>query len=1292
EPTEENYTTIASLLNSNVTSENGYFGWKNDKDKFSFTKVYEVSFGITPSDAKLVVKDSEGNVLASDDNVYTVPNGTYTYEVSKDEYATKTAEFTIDGSNKSINVKLAKSSSLWDGESVDTTWYNETDSSFKIANNNQLAGLLKLVADGNDFIGKTITLSDNLDLNDKAWAGIGTFNGTFDGAGYIVKNLNGNLFKNLGEKAIVVNASINGNGSLVDTNNGRVENSYSLSDNNLVLVNNGTVKNCYVKSSKVVVKEGTAAVDSYYMQENVYTEEDLSNSKIADLLNKNVNSENSLYYSWDVSNKETKLFKLSDTTFNITGKGQDTSKAVITLYDSDKNEITTDSFKNYKVSDTKYKLSSGTYTYKITCTGYEDETGTIKITKADVQKDIELNALYKTTINADPSDATIVVKDSEGKEIVANEDGSYYLTNGTYTYEVSKDKYWISKETFTVDSKDQEISVKLVAVYNVTFNVTPASAKGQTIEVYTSDNELVTAKSDKTYELRDGKYTYKAKAVGYEDVTGEFEVVDKDLEISISFAIPYDTSWYDDTKDTFEITNDKQLAGLAALVNGINSDPVTFEGKTIVLANDIVVDETMSNFLPIGDKTNKFKGNFNGSNHTVKISIDSPTSDYVGLFGYINGAKIYDVTVDGSVSANKYKAGLVGYVENSTVENCINKATITGKDTVSAGIVGYIKKSVMNNCINEGNVTGKTSTAGIIGTAADSTITNCINKGTITGSSNVSGGVVGALTSNSTMDYCVNEGEVNGTQYVGGVVANFSGGTSVLNSYNKGAVKGTSNSSRYVAGVVGYTYKWGGTGTVANCYNLGEISTLGATKVAGVAAYLFSSITLQNCYNAGNVNGGIQIAPGSDAKNCYYLGEDDSSSAKTQEEFENGTVAKLLNKAVTATNKYSLWKVDENKTTTFANKYVELSFGVTPSEATVVLKDSEGNVVSPIEEGIFSYDKETLKSGETYTYEVSSETYATKTGEITYNGEPTEVNVDLEYIRTEVSFKSNVDDLKVLLYNKNDKKLIEANENGIYELLPGDYYYYASSEKYPTVIKEFTVEIVKEAAKMEIDVQMTSGYKVLFDSNATTKLKVVIKNSQGYEIPLSDDWCTYELLPGTYTYTAYADGFETIQGEDCTFTVTDSDLDTISLSMNRIYDVDWYSTDKTEFTITTKDQLVGLANIVNGKTLNISKDNFAGKTIKLGNDIALNSAELFSKDENGDVTVSGEPEVFTSIKSFQGTFDGQNYTISGLYNASLFDSIENGTLKNRKVSGCMKNVGNGIVNRCTSGLIENCIS
>ncbi len=1275
EPTEENYATIASLLNSKVSSENGYLGWKNNKEKFSFTKVYEVSFGITPSDAKLIVKDSEGNILTSDDNIYTVPNGTYTYEVSKDEYATKTGEFTIDGANKSIGVKLAKLSSLWDGESADTTWYNESDSSFKISNNNQLAGLLKLTKEGNDFAGKTIVLSHDLDLNDKEWAGIGTFNGTFDGAGYAVKNINGSLFNNLGQKAIVVNACIEGNGSLVNNNNGRVENSYNLSDNNLVITNNATVKNCYVKSSKLVVKEGTQAVDSYYMYGNVYTEDDFANSKIADLLNKNVNTENNLYYSWDVVGKETKLFKLANATFDITGEGQDTSKAVFTLYDSDKNEIKENASKNYKVSDRKYKLSVGTYTYKITCTGYEDKTGTVKIKEADVNKSIKLNALFKITINTDPSDAVVVVKDSEGNKITANEDGSYYLTNGTYSYEVSKNKFYDKNDTFTVDSKDQEISVKLEQKFNVKFVVKPETTRNQEIKVYKENGELVEPKSEKTYELKKGKYTYKASAGGYDEVSGEFELVDTDLELTVTLTgAEYDISWYDSTKDSFEITNEKELAGLAAIVNGQTSYTETFKNKTIVLANDIKVSDKIGELLPIGSYKKKFQGTFNGNNHSIDININiTDNSQYVGLFGCADGAKIYDLTVKGNVSAKStYVGGIVGYAINSTViNNCINEANITGKGTVG-GITGFIN--------------------------SDAIVSNCINKGNISGS-DCCGGIVGNLSFNGYLDSCINEGNVSGESKIGGITGYILRAYYLINSYNKGQVTGTSDNSQQIGGIAGYTYRDQRYKTfVGNCYNLGEVKTSNEASGGIVGESYLTNI--MNCYNIGNAKNEI-IAKKSGSvtiSNCYFLEKSENQGtttegiAKTKAEFENGDVAKLLNKGLTADNKFKDWKVDENKVTTFGENIAGMSFTLSPSDAKVELKDSEGNVIKPITEGVYSYYKNSLESGKTYTYTVSADRYEPQTKEITYDGNATTINVTLSYISTEVSFKSNVDDLSVLLYQKSNKKLVTANENGTYTLLPGDYYYYASSEKYPTVIKEFTVEPVKEATKVEIDVQMTSGYKVSFDSNATTKLKVTIKNSEGYQIPLSDDWSTYELLPGTYTYTAAADGFETISGSDCTFTVTDSDLDTISLSMNRIYDVDWYNTDKTEFTITTKDQLVGLVKITNGNTISIAKDNFAGKTIKLGNDIELNSSEFFNKDEEGNITVNGKPEVWTAIGAFQGTFDGQNYTISGLYNRVLFNSITNGTLKNLKVSGYMYKTGGGIINTCTNGTIENCVS
>ena len=97
-----------------------------------------------------------------------------------------------------------------------------------------------------------------------------------------------------------------------------------------------------------------------------------------------------------------------------------------------------------------------------------------------------------------------------------------------------------------------------------------------------------------------------------------------------------DVTWYKDSESSFEITTPEQLAGLAQLVNGGN----TFEGKTITLANDIVLNEGVlkengelngdgSNFkqwTPIGEGFQRsdtylfffqFKGTFDGNGHTV---------------------------------------------------------------------------------------------------------------------------------------------------------------------------------------------------------------------------------------------------------------------------------------------------------------------------------------------------------------------------------------------------------------------------------------------------------------------------------------------------------------------------------------------------------------------------------------------------------------------------------------------------------------------------------------------------
>ncbi|MBR2906497.1 MAG: hypothetical protein IKC26_00440 [Clostridia bacterium] len=87
----------------------------------------------------------------------------------------------------------------WDG-TADTSWYNETDTEFALSTAEQFAGLAVLVDSGNNFAGKTIALTSDVDLyflpagatEPLAFDPIGDkvpFAGTFDGQGHTISNL-----------------------------------------------------------------------------------------------------------------------------------------------------------------------------------------------------------------------------------------------------------------------------------------------------------------------------------------------------------------------------------------------------------------------------------------------------------------------------------------------------------------------------------------------------------------------------------------------------------------------------------------------------------------------------------------------------------------------------------------------------------------------------------------------------------------------------------------------------------------------------------------------------------------------------------------------------------------------------------------------------------------------------------------------------------------------------------------------------------------------------------------------
>lgn len=99
-------------------------------------------------------------------------------------------------------------------------------------------------------------------------------------------------------------------------------------------------------------------------------------------------------------------------------------------------------------------------------------------------------------------------------------------------------------------------------------------------------------------------------------------------------------------------------------------------------------------------------------------------------------------------------------------------------------------------------------------------------------------------------------------------------------------------------------------------------------------------------------------------------------------------------------------------------------------------------------------------------------------------------------------------------------------------------------------------------------------------------------------------------------------------------------------------DTAWYNTTDIQFTLTTGEQLAGLAAIVNGTATGITADSFTGKTIILGADVDLGSKNW--------LPIGTSNGAFGTTGGFAGIFDGQKHTISNLSVNNMADFALNG--------------------------------
>lgn len=104
----------------------------------------------------------------------------------------------------------------------------------------------------------------------------------------------------------------------------------------------------------------------------------------------------------------------------------------------------------------------------------------------------------------------------------------------------------------------------------------------------------------------------------------------------------------------------------------------SYGGAYFKLARSIA---SIGNITPIGTISNVFAATFDGNNNNLSGLNISVAGNNVGLFGYISGATIKNLTVNGSVKGSSNVGGVVGYALNSTIENVTNNASVNADYT-----------------------------------------------------------------------------------------------------------------------------------------------------------------------------------------------------------------------------------------------------------------------------------------------------------------------------------------------------------------------------------------------------------------------------------------------------------------------------------------------------------------------------------------------------------------------------------------------------------------------------------
>lgn len=855
----------------------------------------------------------------------------------------------ITGSNVEYSYSLVK---------ADIRWYESAgaEKNYVLKSADELMGFC-LLANGSidgvskNFNGWTLSLGNNIDLENSGWKPIPRFAGAFDGKGYEITGLNVNytggdfnsktagMFEKLVSPGQILNLAVSGSvqadgkinyvGGIVGTTESGSEIRFCRSNIAVKVDAANSTTNGMAYGGVTGKVQGAI---SNCLNEGTITVDNIKNKCYIGGVAGQVGSAADLCWNTgSVTASSTANKKIY--TGGIVGYG-----AATNCYNN--GSVTGATDKNRYVTGGISGNGNVTNSYNLgDVTGAESGTYGISSRAAT-------NSYYLCKLNGAVEQKYIKDSSSEAQNITATteDNKTVYKVDGTELVELlnkNRSTYteWINKQVAPYNpvhitrwdgSFEPGVEGVITLIYDPNGGEGAAVTEQQRVE---GDTGSFTIKSDTELGFKHENGTFlgwstKPKATTADSNYAAGKTVSVKKGETVTLYAVWSPIWAGSgtEADAYQISN---AADLTALQTQVNKNGFSYTGKWFRLTNNI--DLNNEPWTPIGvDAYHFFGGSLDGGGKTISGLKVETNGNWAGLFGNVRGTygvpmTMRDLTLkDGSVkftsSGTSCCGGLVAAVEGETVLELRNvvaeNLTVSGGIFGSGGLLGR-GRVAMTNCHNrDGSVTGRYA-GGLAGKGysnrQDHVLAGCTNSAKVVGE-RTAGGMTGNETySNGSYTSCANSGSISATQgYASGIAAGGSyercsnsgavtgkqaagicvNGIKAMYCSNTGAITGTD----YAAGIL---TNGGYGGTVEFCWNTGKVEASTPVKAFGILYGWGSYNRVRNSFSY--VPGAnIGLAPTElkeeNVSDSYYLADkkDSVSSAgewASADDFASGKVA-----------------------------------------------------------------------------------------------------------------------------------------------------------------------------------------------------------------------------------------------------------------------------------------------------------------------------------------------------------------------------------------------------------------